>query len=213
MSSQRQQYYERYICRYIHGSPDLLLDVGVGPKTEWRVLQHQYPQMDMLGLEPHPVTFAQLWAGFPGTLYPLAAWDEEATLTLHHNPQNVGASSVNRSFQMPGATSYQVTAQPLDAIYARFCQEQGRQYRRILLWMDVEGAETRVLRGAQQLLASGAVRWANLEELRPGVPVPAGWADPRENTRLLAAAGLDRLREYNVHAKHHDVIYRHREEP
>lgn len=208
-----QQDFERFICDYIRGEPDLLIDVGVGPKTEWRVLKQQYQNMDMLGLEPHPETFARLRSQFPGTLYPLAAWDQEATLTLHHNPQNVGASSINRRFQMAGATAYKVQARPLDAVYEQFCRERGRRYSRILLWADAEGSETRILAGAANLLASGAVRWINLEELRLNVAVPPGWANPRENINILASHGLARLREYNIHEKHQDVIYRHGEEP
>lgn len=67
---------------------------------------------------------------------------------------------------------------------------------RILLWLDVEGSELPALRSGSRLLASGRVRWINLEERRNGHCPALGWCDPQELHAFLAGHGCVRIADY-----------------
>ena len=63
-----------------------------------------------------------------------------------------------------------------------------------------------------KLLASGRVRWINLEERRNGHRPAPGWCDPQKLQTFLTDHGFLRIADYNRHATHQDVIYVHKEE-
>jgi hypothetical protein len=94
----------------------------------------------------------------------------------------------------------------------RFDEQMG-QPERILLWIDIEGNELAAFRSGPRLLASGRVRWINLEERCAGHRPAEGWCDPRELDSFLTLNGYKRVAEYNRHATHQDVIYIHKDEP
>ena len=199
--------HELAICRFIRGTPTALYDIGVGPKSEWRKLAIAYPRMRVCGCEPHPAQFEALRkAKFPGALVQVAIGEQEGMATLHVPTHDLKCCSL---LAVPYAnTTCEVEVWTLD----RFDKQMGCP-NRILLWLDVEGSELSALRSAPRLLASGRVRWINLEERRNGHCPAPGWCDPRELHAFLADHGYVRMADYNRHPTHQDVIYAHREEP
>jgi FkbM family methyltransferase len=193
------------ICKFIRGTPGALYDLGVGPKTEWSKLAARYPQMAVCGCEPDPRQFAALEPRFPGRLLPVAIAEREGPATLHLPTGDRKCCSL-----LPigyADSQVEVTCWTLD----KFDREMNAPDR-ILLWADIEGSELTALRSGIRLLASGRVRWINLEERRPGAKTTAGWARPDEIRALLESFNYVRVADYNRHPTHQDVIYVHREE-
>lgn len=195
----RQADNERFIARFIDGSPGAMYDIGVGPKTEWRTLTELYPRMRLCGCEPNPAMYEKLLRlKFPGLLAKVAIAEEDGERELHVDPK-----ALNSSFFPTAAAKTKVKCWTLD----RFDEEMG-QPDRVLLWMDIEGSELAALRGGPKLLSSGRVRWINLEERRHDRHLLVdGWADPHEIRKLLEGYGYRRVRAYNVHPTHQDAIY------
>ncbi len=77
---------------------------------------------------------------------------------------------------------------------------------RILLWADIEGMEFRMLKSGKELMASGRVKWINLEEHLDDKKTI------KKIDRLLIKYGYTREVEYNKHPNHQDVIYVHESE-
>jgi hypothetical protein len=84
-------------------------------------------------------------------VYPVACSDHESTLVLYSAPRaNTGQTSLSRDNAAQGGTvaaEFRVRARPLDSIVL----DDGVQ-RVDVIKVDVEGAETLVLRGAQWTL-------------------------------------------------------------
>ena len=202
----QQQKYESVICRFIRGAPESLYDIGVGPKTEWRTLGRKYPRMRVFGCEPHPIQYAKLLqAEFPGPLAQVAIGEQEGVATMHYATHDLKVASL---FPVPYANATcEVEVWSLD----RFDVNMGAP-ERILLWLDIEGSELSALRSGPRLLASGRVRWINLEERRGGHCPADGWCDPKVLHAFLTDHGYLRVADYNRHPTHQDAIYVHREE-
>lgn len=198
---------ETYISRFIRRAPDAMYDIGVGMKTEWQTLAAKFPAMHICGCEPHPVQHAELVkANFPGPLAQVAIGEIEGAATLHVPTHDLKCCSL---FPVPYANkTCEVQVWTLD----RFDEQMG-QPDRILLWIDIEGSELAAFRRGSRLLASGRVRWINLEERRGGHRPADGWCDPCELDAFLTGGGYKRVAEYNRHATHQDVIYIHKDEP
>lgn len=111
----------------------------------------------VIAVEPNPPTVKELQHNISASnaskvhVYPVACSDRESTLTLYSAPRaNTGQTSLSRANagQTGGvAAEYRVRGRPLDAIVL----DDG--VRRVdVIKIDVEGAETLVLRGAQWTL-------------------------------------------------------------
>lgn len=203
-----QARHEAVIARFIppHQPPLAMYDIGVGPKTEWRTLGGLYPKMQLHGCEPHPVTFQQVRkAGFRGPLHPVAIGETEGTARLHDPAGDHKCATLLPLLRATRHCDVQVwTLDHFDQVAG--CPD------RILLWMDIEGMELAALKSGPELLASGRVRWINLEERRDGHTPAEGWCQPEELQAFLAARGYIRHLEYNRHSTHQDVIYLHKDE-
>lgn len=203
-----QTKHERTIAKFINPSspPQTLYDIGVGPKTEWKTLAAVYPGMRIFGCEPNPAMYAKLTPVFPGPLAQVAISSREGEVDLHCSPDDPKIATLFDARYAPQVVK--VKAWTLD----RFDKQMGEQ-ERIILWMDIEGSELDALQSGKELLASGRVRWINLEERRPGVPTVQGWCTGAEIKEFLSSVGYERVCDYNRHSTHQDVIYRHRDEP
>lgn len=199
---------EQVICKFIPPSnpPQILLDVGVSPKTEYLSLLEIYPHMRLIGLEPCPSCFNDLIPKFPGILLPYAAWHEETSLDLYINDANPEATSVfaHKSGEKNIVTVYARTLDSIDRHLGNL--------DRILLWMDIEGAELMALKGGSELLKSGRVRWINIEARDKWSQVGACVKSEVDN--FLFQFGYKEKLQYNHHNRessygHRDVIYLH----
>ena len=111
----------------------------------------------VIAVEPNPPTVKKLQANISASsasqvhVYPVACSDRESTLVLYSAPRaNTGQTSLSRANagqEGAIAAEFRVPARPLDAIVL----DDGVQ-RVDVIKIDVEGAETLVLRGAQWTL-------------------------------------------------------------
>ncbi len=207
MSSQFQKN-EQVICKFIppNNPPKVLLDVGVGPKTEYLTLLEMYPDMRLIGLEPFPSCFNTLIPKFPGILLPYAAWSEEKSLELYINEANPEATSMfpHKSGEKNIVTVHGRTLDSIDKHLGNL--------DRILIWMDIEGSELMALKGSSELLKSGRVRWINIEARDKWSRV--GACVKQEVDDFLSQFGYQEKLQYNHHNRdssygHRDVIYLH----
>lgn len=147
--------------------PLRVFDVGANCGDYTRLALDASPDTRVWAFEPVPAVFAQLQAAHGGEsrvqLLPLALADQPGPLVLYADPRRSGHTTAVAGVQ-PGVhgldqpQALSVQAQTLD----HFCRQQAIPAID-LLKLDVEGFEQRVLAGAQQLLAAGAITCIQLE--------------------------------------------------
>lgn len=201
MNLNKQQQNEAYISRYVNGTPRAMYDIGVGHKTEWQTLKDIYPKMRLFGCEPNPKQYRELSDTFTGSLRQVAISGAEGLITLNV-AKALGQSSI---FDI----SYAERKEVVQTITLDQFDEYAGKPDRILLWIDIEGAELIAFKSAPNLMKSGRVKWINLEERREGQNPGKGWADAEELKTFLTQCNYKRVVEYNRHVTHQDVIYVH----
>lgn len=188
---------ELVITEYIDGSPLAMYDLGVGINSEYLTLQERYPNMELFGCEPHPEEFARL--KFPGKLAPVAIDRHSGRTTMYMRELGSGGSSLLRTSEHPAL----VDVWTLD----QFDEWAGKPDR-ILLWMDIEGAELRALIGGHKLMSSNRVHWISLEAYdEADMPDTPGYPSAQQLTRLLETYGYRFVREYNRQGAHFDMVF------
>ncbi len=189
---------EKHISTLIGNPPEAMYDIGVGDHSEWRVLGQQYPDMAIFGCEPNPSCFQDLSARFSGTLLNVAISQETGRRTMYCPADQRMRSTLNGPIDGYD-DSFKAEAITLDEFDIRCGQPD-----RVLLWVDIEGAELDALMSGENLLASGRVRWINLE-VREDVP-HAAWCRYREVNQYLYERGFSKVAEYN-RCRNPEAIY------
>ena len=195
----KQEIQEAFIARLIDTPPATLFNIGVGPKTEYLTLKGIYPEMKVSGCEPLLDKYEGLKERFNGKLFGVGISDKPGTASIFYNEGAVmGANMLNKRKGDKRVSIATITLDELDCA----CGNPDR----ILLWADIEGMELRMLKSGPDLLASGRVKWINLEEHldAPGAS--------KKIDKLLTKYGYSREVEYNKHPNHQDVIYVHESE-
>ena len=180
--------------------PAVFYNIGVGHKTEWQTFKKVYPALQVFGCEPNPAMYAELKPIYPGEL-----WQEAIALQPGEIELRVSLLNPKNASVIPGAecgSLHKVPAMTLDMF-----DERAGCPSNIFLWMDIEGYELQALQSAPKLLASGRVRWMNLEARKSGVAAPATWTEAKEMHDFLKAAGYLRIAEHSVCRTHYDVLY------
>jgi len=204
-----QEERESTITRYINGSPNFLMDIGVGPKTEYLTLKKYYPNMICVGLEPRIEMFEKLKFKFPGILLPYAISNNNKQVELFINNNLTEASGIISSIVPNNSTSYNVPAITLDDLDKSFTKPKN-----ILLWMDIEGAELLAIKGGKNLLKSGRVKWINLEAREPKIAKRDGVVSINELKKELKKYDYCEVLRYPYPRKtgHFDSIFIHQDE-
>jgi FkbM family methyltransferase len=198
-----QEKKEEVISQFIEKSPEAMFDIGVGPKSEYLTLGRRYPNMKIYGFEPCRVRFERLVPKFPGILMPYAAWDENAELKLHRKTKDAkfgDAPTIFNQGRNKLKISESVSARTLD-----WLDDQLGNLDRILLWMDIEGAEMKALMGATRMLKDQRIKWLNLEVR----PKPKREIIPSEDdiTGFLKIFGYKQVLKYSINPDFCDAIY------
>ena len=195
----KQEIQEAYISRFIKTPPATLFNIGVGPKSEYLTLKGLYPEMEVFGCEPLLEKYEGLKERFNGKIFGVGISDKPGTALISYNVGSMmGATMVGKRKGDKMVSIATITLDELD--------DACGNPERVLLWADIEGMEHRMLKSGTKLLASGRVKWINLEE-HLDQPKAIKKVD-----KLLTKYGYSREVAYNKHPNHQDVIYVHESE-
>ncbi len=152
------------VAEFLKWRPDYVYQIGVGQwHKEVEVMQDAWPDVRLIGFEPHPVIWSRL-KNYPGVVHNLAVTDKAGTAELHVPPRHKDGSSLCSINHADKTIPVNTTS--LDAFYPA-----GPVGDRILLWLDCEGSELAVLRGAKKFLEK--VQMVNVE--MTGKPTSSDW--------------------------------------
>lgn len=165
---------------------EIAFDVGANVGQTVEEIRAVFPVIRIVSFEPLPTTFAALKANthdVPNVICVQAALgDAPGGATMTADPLN-GQNTLNTSAR-PDAPTVSVPVLTLDG----YCADQGID-RIDLLKIDTEGYEMSVLRGAEQMLKRGAIRFVLAEcEFIHNPSEPHG--DFFEISRLLMRLGF-----------------------
>jgi len=160
--------YELQECRWVRSvlrKGDTAIDVGANcgfyTSLFWSIVK---PSGRVLAFEPNPNEFRRLTEWFHSNrvcnvdFFPTGLGDEETTATLHVPPAETGNHSATLSPLDDGWHKIQVKVVRLGDLL-----EQRGITRARLMKVDVEGFEGNVLKGAENLLAAGAIEYILIE--------------------------------------------------
>lgn len=204
----------KFLSKNIKGKPNTLYDIGVGhqPHNEAIAFQQLWPDIDIIGLEPDLKVFCDRVNEYVGTLYPWGLWKENAICEFSVSNYHGWSSLLkpreewikNADFKLDFKQKTLISCVTLDNLDKMLgCPED------IFLWMDIEGAELGALEGGGETLASGRIKWIDVEISHK----PRRLEEPSED--MIS----DYLRKYNYHKTtgygnartHHNVLYEPRD--
>ena len=163
----------------IEWKPNRIFQVGIGRyHQEADVFVEKWPGVELIGFEPNPM-ICEKWLGdYPGKVYWFALGVEEGFRDLFWNLDHLdGASHWKRNDDTGGES---VLVRCLDGCFNPPAVPT-------LLWLDCEGAELNVLKGAEWFVR-GRVEVINVE--LTGKPPREGWPSPVEVNRWLLDHGF-----------------------
>jgi FkbM family methyltransferase len=176
------------ICDVIDFVPDSIYVVGCGAKApEVAVFYDAWPDCLVVGFEPNPKNYNWIKDKFSkGELYQTAVGNRIGTATLYEKSKHPDGSSLYK-FDDPSiqetTTSYEVPISTLDALVPK-----GPPTEHTLLWLDCEGAELDVLKGAEKFMEKVSV--INYESTAR--PYSKSWDSQKEVHDYLMARGWKR---------------------
>lgn len=181
--------------------PDTIYQVGVGLLgKEIEVFQEAWPKCKLIGFEANPNSVESVRDEYPGELHAVAVGDYEGTVTLHVKPRHADGSSI-RSFRDDiDHYDLEVPISTLDLLVP-----DGPPTTKTMLWIDCEGAENAVLRGAANFLRK--VELVNVE--MTAKPYGEDWSSHLEVHNQLIDEGFRRqwIHTQRITSGQVDVIY------
>lgn len=185
-------------CDHLQWSPSLVFQAGVGLGGELTPMLKAWPDCRYVGCEPHPRIFEN-WVGrYPGELHQLALGECAEIRSLNCKRGHMDGSSLF-TFTEAEFDQVEVKQLPLRNFGPQLKGEE------VLLWLDCEGAELDVLRGAAPAIHS--VKMVNVE--MTGIPPALGWCSPLSVHRMLCELGFFRMWQHTNRSVRgqYDAIY------
>ena len=183
-------------------NPSQMVQVGVGfNHEETKVLTEEWPNMPLVGFEAHPGIFEAVEDDYPGVINNYAIGSARGCATLYSKRRHKDGSSL---YELEGenVTGQAVDVYPLDDFIPLFSEKD------ILLWLDCEGSELDVLRGAYETLKRVAV--INVEMTgRPSTCDNTGWCKLKDVHEFMHHVGFKRQWTHTSRstAGQYDAIY------
>lgn len=184
-------------------SAPVIFDVGAHTGGMSEIYRRLFPEAHIHAFEPTPSAIDILHATFAADgrfhLHPLALSDREGDIAFHLNASGATNSLLAPRNEVPPdwwelmepRTTVKVPAKAVDG----FCAEH--DIARIdIMKIDVQGAESLVLKGARDMLARGAIGSVLLEVIV--IPSYDGQSRPDEIFSLLCGAGMTLVDLYGV---------------
>lgn len=183
--------------------PDTVVQVGVGCNPEeTAVFLDAWPDVSIIGFEANPQCFNAAVRRYPGRLVQLAVSNEpKQDVKLFVPPRHKDGSSLYAFDALDNPHTEITNATSLDVWFA----DKPRISRKTLLWLDCEGSELDVLRGASQFVDS--VECINVE--MTAKPVGSNWCDSNQVHDHLLGLGFKRqwVHTQRTSAGQCDAIY------
>jgi len=149
-------------CKLVEFNPELVCLVGVGLNhEEITCLREEWPDIELYGFEPHPLTFRSIRYTFPGILYQKAISNTEGTATLYSKPRHKdGASLYQKKIEKDRlqCKEFEVKTTTLDIAFSSsfYASYAGVKSRNGLLWLDCEGSENLSIKGGKEFVVSAS---------------------------------------------------------
>ena len=193
------------IVPYIKTTPEWLILGGPGDGNEAQCAAKMYPGIQIIGLEPlEQMREHQLSNGWPveAKLLPYALSDTHGMVEMCINPDNFRASSTIPNWCAAAPATDRAKALIVETVTIDSLNDPNDPFRKVILWLDIEGSEITAIRGATQLFDSGEVILVNVE-ITDRYPEHAAKVNS-----LLTHYGFREVRRWNVQpGLVHDRIY------
>lgn len=158
------------VCARLGWAADLVVQVGVGTcHQEVDVLREQWPDVRLIGFEPHHRIVESIRGSYPGDLHELAITNSVGTALLNDKRHHIDGSTLFPIADQPTCSQLEVKTSTLDELSSSFgiCA-----YDRVLLWLDCEGSELNALKGASKFLETVDVINIEMGASSPDWPSP-----------------------------------------
>ena len=196
---------------------DTLYNFGVGhwPHQEALQWKKRRPDVEIYGVEPNPITYFDRINDYPGNLYQIGVWSENSVQELNMS-RDFGHSSFLKQeeewikrVKTKGTHDssviiddrVSVLCQTIDSLDNFFGNPDN-----IFIWMDIEGAELKALKGARALLESGRVKGLFLESATEKINRRVGEPKLPDLNRFLYNYGFSH-KKYNTHPVFENILY------
>jgi FkbM family methyltransferase len=164
---------------------------------------------DIIGFEPHPGSCKKIRDRFPGILHEMAVGDEISTVTLYGKKSHRDGSSIHSPKDMRGIHTNEVPIVTLDHMLGNrakgFDVPDWKVPQNVLLWLDCEGNELSVIRGAKSFL-----RYVDVVNVEMTCnPKGNGWCNPLDVHNELKSIGFrqQHMHSHRSSAGQFDSIY------
>jgi FkbM family methyltransferase len=145
--------------------PSFLFNIGVGqlPHNEAAQFKRRFPEIKVVGVEPQTASYMEQKDNYCGTLLPIGITDKPGIYKLYLTEDKGNSSLLKKldSFRPKVIGHEMIYCTPLDRL-----DEACGHPDNVFLWMDIEGNEFNALRGGEDLLFSGRLKWIMLELTR-----------------------------------------------
>ncbi len=172
------------MAEFLEWEADWVIQVGVGfHHQEIDVLHEEWPNCKMIGFEANPVVADKI-DNYPGELVSMAVGEKKERVELFFNERHKDGGSLHRHNEQANERygQHKVSMERLDNLGSILDKVGGN----VLLWLDCEGSELGVLRGAEEFIQR--VGMLNVEVTAN--PLQSDWCSPVDVFRWL------RTREY-----------------
>lgn len=198
------QCYDHFLPR-LDFKPEWMIDCGPANAYEAMTVYNRWNDVKFLLLEPSPISFEAALKNLPpgGTLLEAAVWDRDTYVDLYY-PEDLLHSNLFGTHEnaiVEDTHGLGFDTSDVSKVQARSLDSLDNEYgpfSKAILWLDVEGAERRALKGASRLLESGAIWAINLEN-RPDFAA--------EIDQLLIPRGFEKLYTYFECASVRDEVW------
>ena len=144
----------KVIFPYITPSINQFILGGPADGNEAQAFHEEFPNVAITGFEPNAGFYQhQLANNFPGTLRSEALLDTSGAAYLSNQPGRQEGTVYDRGSRIQSSLKdgIEVTSITLDSLFSPAPK------RSIALWIDIERSELKALRGAENLLQTGAI--------------------------------------------------------